>query len=167
VKIIIAKNSQQSPVGRAWVNGQKPSAVIIRGIPGSGKSTLASNLESSDWANCFHVEADQYWIRPDGQYDFNASKLSDAHNWCFNRFKNSLADDYIPIVSNTFVPISHMESYLDVVKDYKEDATVVIIECQDNFGSIHSVPEETLEKMRKNFQTDYSSLEKYGTIEYA
>ena len=48
---------------------------LLRGLPGSGKSTLAELLGGK------HLEADMYFIRGlDNVYQFDASKLKDAHS---------------------------------------------------------------------------------------
>jgi adenylate kinase family enzyme len=44
---------------------------IMMGLPGSGKSTKAKKLALG---NDFIFSTDNYWIRPDGYYDFNASR---------------------------------------------------------------------------------------------
>ena len=49
---------------------------LLRGLPGSGKSTLANSLGGT------HVEADMYFLDPQGEYIFDASKLKHAHQWC-------------------------------------------------------------------------------------
>ena len=41
---------------------------IVRGIPGSGKSTFAKTLGG------IHIEADQYFVDGDGNYNFDGSK---------------------------------------------------------------------------------------------
>ncbi len=46
--------------------------VLVRGVPGSGKSTWVSSQAYKDCNHCL-AEADMYFIRPDGVYDFNPS----------------------------------------------------------------------------------------------
>jgi ABC-type bacteriocin/lantibiotic exporter with double-glycine peptidase domain len=48
---------------------------LIRGICGSGKSTLAESLGGT------HLEADMYFME-DGGYQFDVTRLKDAHQWC-------------------------------------------------------------------------------------
>jgi len=50
---------------------------LLRGLPGSGKSTLAKSLGG------MRIEADQYFMY-EGKYEFDASKLKEAHAWCQN-----------------------------------------------------------------------------------
>ena len=49
---------------------------LLRGLPGSGKSTLAKSISE------VHYEADMYFVDADGNYNFDATLLKDAHNWC-------------------------------------------------------------------------------------
>jgi len=80
---------------------------IVRGIPGSGKSTFAKRLVGEDFLVC---EADKYFINQEnGKYEFDISKIKDAHKWCQNIVENYMRDSmindqYYPeiAVSNTF-----------------------------------------------------------------
>ena len=70
---------------------------IIRGPSGSGKTTLAKQLCAEN--NIF--EADQYFTQ-DGVYEFDPSKLTDAHADCFARFRSAVIEERGPLaVSNT------------------------------------------------------------------
>jgi len=124
--------------------------ILIRGLPGSGKSTLARSLED------FHIEADQYFIGDYDQYEFDASKLREAHAWCLREAEDVLIRRYSAVVSNTFTTKKELKPYFELAKKYNIIPTVIL--CQNNFGSIHNVPEETIEKMKKRFQYDISEL---------
>lgn len=54
-----------------------------------------------------------------------------------------------PVVSNTFTTQREVNPYLDLAKEY--GYKVNIIECKGNFGSIHNVPPETIEKMKRRW----------------
>ena len=56
----------------------KPTLYIIRGLPGSGKSTLGVKLcgEGNTFA------ADDYFEDDTGVYNFDPTRLKDAHAWC-------------------------------------------------------------------------------------
>lgn len=43
--------------------------VLIRGLPGSGKSTLAQHYATQGYC---HIEADMFFIGPDGTYAYDA-----------------------------------------------------------------------------------------------
>jgi chloramphenicol 3-O-phosphotransferase len=53
--------------------------VIVRGLPGSGKSVLAEKYQDTFHDSCFIYSTDDYWMRPDGLYDFNCDLLHKAH----------------------------------------------------------------------------------------
>lgn len=123
---------------------------IVRGLPGSGKSTFAKNyiLSSFSYGGCWHVEADMFWMRPNGVYDFNPKLLKDAHEWCLNKTKQFLKGADV-VVSNTFTTKREIQPYIDMSLDM--GVPYIIIRCDGNYGSIHNVPEETLKKMKERF----------------
>ena len=129
--------------------------ILIRGLPGSGKSTLAQMIRTAfgrgsrdEYAD--HYEANMYFIGEDQQYKFDPSKIKRAHEWCQEVTRQSLFSGYDVIVSNTFVKQWEIQPYLDMAKEF--GAQVQLIECKGNFGSIHGVPEATIEKMRAGWE---------------
>jgi predicted kinase len=121
--------------------------ILVRGLPGSGKSTLASQLR-----NFAHLEADMYFIDEHGEYRFDASKLSRAHQWCQQQTFAYLKASFPVVVSNTFTTQKELQPYLDMASELGITPQVVL--CQGEFGSVHNVPEETLLKMKQRFQYD-------------
>jgi predicted kinase len=117
---------------------------IIRGLPGSGKSTLAKQM------GILHVEADMYFIQANGEYKFDATKLKQAHQYCWDWVDHYLEQGYDVVVSNTFTTRKEIKPYIDLAEKYNTEYK--IIEATYNGKSIHSVPEETLEKMRKRYE---------------
>ena len=117
---------------------------IIRGLPGSGKSTLAHQISPIVW------EADQFFM-VDGNYCFQPELLKQAHTWCQNQVLRSMQDNHpVVAVSNTFTQRWEMQPYLDMAKDHGYSVFTVV--CQNNFGNIHGVPEESLERMRSRWE---------------
>lgn len=121
--------------------------IIIRGIPGSGKTTLARKLKTTN--NALIFEADQYFTQS-GEYNFDASKLKEAHNWCQMQVNQHLQNGENVIVSNTFVKKWEMEAYLNMAKTVGCHVTVII--ANGNFDNVHGVPAEKVEQMRRNFE---------------
>lgn len=139
-----------------------PTLTLIRGLPGSGKSTLAKcmyiyhPIGSYDQQSVYY-EADQYFIE-NGVYQFDVAKLHQAHTWCYEVTSASLKSGSNVTVSNTFTTIKELKPYFELAKQFNIVPNVIL--CQGNFGSIHSVPEETLIKMESRFVFDISSLYK-------
>jgi predicted kinase len=120
--------------------GNKMSSLtLIRGLPGSGKSTMAQSMGIT------HFEADMFFMK-DGQYQFDHTKIKEAHEWCQNQTKEALDRGEQVVVSNTFVKKWEMQPYYDMCRD------VSIITLTGNYGNIHGVPEEVVERMRSNWE---------------
>jgi len=88
--------------------------ILLRGLPGSGKSTLAKSLDG------IHIEADQFFMI-DGEYRFDASKLKDAHNYCFTRTKSYMYIHSSKDTAERNQPIKSMFTFdhHEIVENYK------------------------------------------------
>lgn len=130
--------------------------IIIRGIPGSGKTTLAKSVGSG-----IYYEADQYFNRPDGQYDFNPTLLKNAHEWCYSQVRTAFKRGTrgTVTVSNTFTRLWEMQKYIDLAKEF--GAELVVYRCVGRYQNIHGVPEEKVNEMLTRFQ-DYEGEIIYG-----
>jgi predicted kinase len=128
---------------------------LLRGLPGSGKSTFA-NFIWNDYAIC---EADKFFYDKEGNYNFDASKLRQAHEWCRQEVEtrmveNSITPQYYPeiVVSNTFTQEWEMEPYFKLAEQYGYRVFTIIIENRHDGKNVHGVPDEKLEQMRNRFQ---------------
>jgi len=128
---------------------------IVRGLPGSGKSTFA-NFVWNDYAIC---EADKFFYDKEGNYNFDASKLKQAHEWCRNEVETRMKDNqnnpqYYPeiVVSNTFTQEWEMQAYFDLAEKYEYKVFSVIVENRHGNKNVHGVPDDTLKKMKDRFQ---------------
>jgi predicted kinase len=119
---------------------------ICRGIPGSGKSTFAKTLGG------IHIEADQYFVDADGNYNFDGSKIKNAHAWCLDRVKTNMATgrDKI-VVSNTFTQEWEFQPYLELAKEYGYKTFTIIVENYHGGINQHNVPEDKIEQMKNRF----------------
>jgi len=121
---------------------------IIRGTPGSGKTTLARSLCPIDDI----CEADKFFERA-GLYDFDPSKLGQAHSWCRREVESRMLAGVDRIaVSNTFTQLWEFEPYLEMAKLHGYRAVCLVVENRHGSSSVHSVPEDKVEQMRRRFE---------------
>jgi hypothetical protein len=102
-----------------------------------------------------HLEADMYFMN-NGVYKFDMNMLGEAHDWCRHEADYQLDAGKAVIVSNTFTTTRELAPYFHVAK--MNNVVPQVILCQGNFGSIHNVPDEALDRMRQRFCYDISSL---------
>jgi predicted kinase len=120
--------------------------VICRGLPGSGKSTLAETL-----APGFAFAADDYFTDEEGNYNFDPSKLGEAHNQCARNVKNAMLDGVgVVAVANTFTLRWEADPYFRMAKRY--GYSVFVVHCQNDFGNVHGVPEAAIDRMRERWE---------------
>lgn len=122
--------------------------IIIRGLPGSGKTTLAREFAARGYD---HHEADQYFERDNGRYEFVPSRIGRAHEWCQNKVKGSLSAGHNCVVANTFSRKWEIQPYIDMAHEF--GATTKIIEAKGEWKNIHGVPEGVVEKMRLRWES--------------
>lgn len=94
-----------------------------------------------------------YW-GPDYKFDFG--KLHVAHQWCQSETKRYLQEGDSVIVSNTFTMLRELKPYFEIAKEFNIVPQVIV--CQNEFGNVHNVPEETMKRMKERFAFDISEL---------
>lgn len=135
----------------------KPRLVLVRGLPGSGKSTKAKAIVKS-WQEKYpdvricHFETDMYFVNQAGHYQFDGTKIPQAHAWCQRQVATALTQNAWVIVSNTFVEKWEMKAYLKLAK--KHHISTQIIVCKGEYQNIHQVPEAVISRMRKKWQNE-------------
>ena len=131
---------------------------LIRGCPGSGKTTLAESLGGT------HLEADMYFITINGEYQFDVTKLKDAHKWCQDSVEEAMTWDEHPeieflsagvskiVVSNTFTQEWEMKPYFDLAEKHGYRVYSLIVENRHGGINEHGVPEDKLKLMKNRFE---------------
>ena len=123
--------------------------ILVRGIPGSGKTTFAKII--SPW----NIAADDCWaydytVDPRG---FNFEESQKAHQRCQECVQAWMEINRTPIVvHNTFVSLNSMLPYFTLARAYGYQTHTLVIENRHMSESIHNVPNETLNKMKNNFE---------------
>jgi predicted kinase len=123
---------------------------LLRGLPGSGKSTLAKMLVG-DKDYC-HKEADMYFIDENGEYQFDVTKLRDAHAWCQEEVEFLMKYEHNVVVSNTFTQEWEMLPYFDLAEKHGYRVHSLIVENRHGGVNQHGVPEDKLEIMKNRFE---------------
>lgn len=125
---------------------------LLRGLPGAGKSTLAKELGGS------HFETDRFFLDENSEYRFDASKLKDAHQWCYGEVSTAMilnhttGQNSVIVVSNTFTQEWEMQAYYDLAKDWNYRVFSIIVENRHGGINSHEVPAEKVEQMRARFE---------------
>lgn len=138
--------------------------ILIRGLPGSGKSTLALDLlESSDPDCSHHFEADDFHIDSNGVYRYDATRITEAHDYCFMRFMEVLHDESQLdrlIVANTFSRRWEIQPYISVARFY--DCALKILVPSTDWAwhpprcyehCVHEVPEAAIRSMLDRWES--------------
>jgi hypothetical protein len=149
--------------------------IIIRGPSGSGKTTIARSIErKEDEAKygkghtrimgatygprvVFH-EADQFFTSEFGdEYNFDPTKLSQAHRWCQLNVERTILIGCDAIVSNTSMSKWELNPYLQLAEQYGCELEVWRTpgpwDAETLFArNIHGVPLATLEKQISKYQ---------------
>lgn len=150
---------------------------LIRGISGAGKSTTANLL--SENGKYPVLSADMYFEDSEGRYNWDGSKIKDAHAWCktqverlmkhhevdfysyidiendsklFGRFGNYKRQLEKIFVANTFTQEWEIEDYFTLAEKYGYQIVSLIVENRHGNKNVHNVPEETMVKMKERFQ---------------
>lgn len=128
---------------------------LVRGLPGSGKSTFA-NFIWNDYTIC---EADKFFYDKEGNYNFDANKLTQAHKWCREQVEIRMKDNeanpqFYPeiVVSNTFTKEWEMNEYFELAKKYGYKVFTIIVENRHGGVNQHGVPAEKIEQMKNRFE---------------
>ena len=132
--------------------------ILVRGLPGSGKTSWSEDNYPADY-----YETDMYWLRPDGEYDFNVTLLRQAHEWCRNICELCMKDEFISVVvSNTFSQLWEMQPYLDMAEEYGYE--VEVRKMMGDYGSIHDVPQKTIDKMKERWEDYPGEIETWSEV---
>jgi hypothetical protein len=128
--------------------------ILLRGLPGSGKSTLAKIiLQLPTNKEPEVLSADDFFLDSDGNYNFDVTKIREAHNYCQFRCSERMRQQKSRIVvANTFTQEWEMESYFDMAKRYNYRVHTVIVENRHGGENVHGVPEDKLQQMKGRFQ---------------
>jgi predicted kinase len=136
------------------VNETQGELILLRGLPGSGKSTLAKiilQLRNTDDPEV--LSADDFFENKEGDYNFDPSKIKEAHNYCQFRCSERMRQQKAKIVvANTFTQEWEMDEYFKMAERYNYRIHTVIVENRHGNENVHGVPENKLQQMKNRFE---------------
>lgn len=128
--------------------------ILLRGIPGSGKSTLGEVILNCPQSTTNMVlSADDLFTDSLGNYNFDSSRIKEAHNLCQQKCAEKMKLGlYKIVVANTFTQEWEMKPYYEMAERYKYRVHSIIVENRHNSINVHDVPEEKLAQMKDRFE---------------
>lgn len=138
--------------------------LILRGVSGSGKSTYAKQSLKNAYKDGYLAvdtwSADNYFVRPDGIYDFNGKMLKNAHKCCRVGVEVSMDDEIdLIILDNTNTRHWEYKDYLDLAEKYDYEVEIKVIGEFDKKSvqkyaerNSHGVPIEKVHEMAGRFE---------------
>jgi hypothetical protein len=136
---------------RSWEDSGDGSKemVIVRGLPGCGKTTFAEMVAGT---NGEVFETDEYFVTDNG-YDFDPSKLGEAHEWCRQQVEEALENGVARVVvSNTSTEVWEFLDYIKMAAEYGYRVHSIIKENRHRSSSVHGVPQSARNKMENRFE---------------
>lgn len=134
--------------------------IILSGISGSGKSTYAEKIRQDHNGITQTCSADHYFEK-DGKYNFDPSKLGEAHAACMFKFADLLhrammgehridRDLDVIIVDNTNLSAVELAPYVALAAAYSAECELVTIHCDAQVAferNAHGVPFQGIRRM--------------------
>ena len=137
---------------------------IMRGLSGSGKSTLVKAIKSiyaKDATGDFVICSADNFFMSNGSYNFDISRISDAHDDCQNRMKEAVTSRVRTVViDNTNVMYWEMKTYFQNAN--KEGYHVILVEPKTPWRlnadilaekNSHGVSKEVLQKKVRSYNS--------------
>jgi predicted kinase len=145
--------------------------VVLRGIPGSGKSTFVESQSGPD--DMVVASADHYFLDEFGVYNFDASKLPEAHGQCLRVFLMAVLDGCsLIVVDNTNISTTEISPYMAIAAAYGYAAEIVTIDCPLDVAlqrQTHNVPEQTMRRMSARYESEAQAFPpwwKHTAVDY-
>lgn len=134
--------------------------ILVRGLSGSGKTWL-SDMIVGDSPTRVMICADDYFINDKGDYQFDYTKIKEAHEWCISETRETLEEEHeIVCVHNNFTRKWEAEPYFKMAEElgYK----VQVISLYDSGmndkdlaeRSPHTISEKAIQKQRHQWELD-------------
>lgn len=132
--------------------------IIMRGISGSGKSTKAQELGKTGVV----LGSDDFW---GPNYEFDRTRIGEAHIWNQQRTKKALELDITPIVvDNTNISMYEFRPYLEMAIEHGYDVEYAEPDTLWKFNvdelverNQHGTPREVIQDMLDRWDSNFST----------
>lgn len=127
--------------------------IILSGVQGSGKTYFLKNqlrqhLGLPDMLSVISCSADDFFLDVEGKYNFDPSKLPQAHAACLKKFVEACqtkqpVNRWVIVVDNTNSTVAEIAPYYAIAETYGHDVEIVTIECRLELAVVrqtHGVP---------------------------
>lgn len=131
----------------------KKDLILVRGCSNAGKTEFAKSL--GDGFNLVFSADDYFTEWKDGKYEYNFdhTKLKEAHEYCRKRTERAMKDNLDEIfVANTFTQEWEMKPYFDLAEKYGYRVFSIIVENRHGNSNVHDVPEDIVNKQKNRFE---------------
>lgn len=125
--------------------------IILRGTSNSGKSSFAELIAEPKKICC----ADFYFEKGGG-YDFDPTKLGEAHQQCRDEFDVGCVSPFIKniVIANTNAKPSDYQYYVDKAKEHDIKVTFVVLEKRHDGINSHNVPDFAIQRQHDSLIND-------------
>ncbi|MCX6744743.1 MAG: AAA family ATPase [Candidatus Parcubacteria bacterium] len=128
--------------------------IIMRGLSGSGKSTYHKKY----YPEAVVCSADEFFITPtDGEYKHDPAMIGQAHQQCFAKFLNAVAEGQpVIVVDNTNIQRWEVSPYYMTGMVFGYQVLIVTIDCTPQTATqrgIHGTPIERNQQYYQNFES--------------
>jgi len=140
-------------------NDIKKHAFIGRGLPGSGKSHVLNQFKEVE-PSLIICSADDFFINDEGEYDFNPYKLSEAHQWCLEKWIKAIRQGRSVVLDNTNTVMWEYKNYILIAEMFDYEITVLNFNRPEHTDELlaerntHGVPLAGITRMRERWEDD-------------
>lgn len=145
--------------------------IILRGCSGTGKSTWTRN-EAQSYGRVQVFSADHFFEDSEGNYNFDPSKLGDAHGLCLRTFATQLMlEDVLEdnskttmVIDNTNTTAVEVAPYAQLALAYKRPLKIVTLLCDPEIAharNAHEVPFKTVKAQHDRLTRSIGKMPKW------
>jgi ABC-type polar amino acid transport system ATPase subunit len=132
------------------------NTLILRGCSGAGKSSFCDLINDPKVVCC----ADDFYMDDQGNYNWDANLIPQAHAACRAKFDQFVNDDAVEniIIANTNTKPSDWKYYEEKSLEAGRRVIFVVLEHRHDGVNVHRVPQEALKRQEKTLRENLKFL---------